>query len=346
MDEDTLKLYEELPGIEGRHVRFHIQKKEPVSIRRQFGRCPFLNCDKMCQFQVNGTPELMPVVCRTYPREGVRYDKEARVVFSLSCPAVAKLFMEHLGRREYVKTDRPLEFFWSIDNEDDDFMAFLKRDEEKLLDFLWQEDKDLSEIWPAMYAYLYQENDRIIRDQLERTDEVELTFDKEKHGEYVLLRDPTYSFLKIKTIDHMVLDHITYSSLSVKEPKFFHLIRRYADIFGRQYLDKVDDYFDSQMRQMMEECPEAKLKFKSYFSWTLQEIFPLSFEYYSVLRQFLFAVLYTQLYMIFDLVDYMEKGKNRSMDRQAEVLYTIEQGIRHNPRLNQNLMNVIRDEFL
>ena len=268
------------------------------------------------------------------------------MVYSLSCPAVARLFLENPGRRSYVESKNELEFFWEIDNEDDAFFDFLKRDEKKLLDFLWQDGKDMSEIWPAMYAYLYQENDQIIRNRLEDTKDIPLTFDKSAHGEYALYRKPTYSFLKIQTIDHMVLNHISYSSLSVREPKFYHLIKCYADIFGRQYLDRVDDYFDAQMRRMMRECPEAELKFKSYFSWTLQEIYLLSFEYYSVLRQFLFAVLFTQLYMIFDLVDYMEKGKDRTIEQQAEVLYICEQGIRHNPHMNNNLMNVIRDEFL
>ncbi len=350
VDDETYERYQNLPGLYGRHVRSHVAKhpKNPDMkiIKRLMGRCPFWNCDKTCQFQANGTPELMPLVCRTYPRETVEFYKEARMTFVLSCPAIAKLFIKHPGRLNFRKADVPTEVFWKIENEDEKMFAFLKKEEEKLLDFFWNEKEDMASLWQAMYAYIYGKHDLIIRDKLSETEDIELTLDKTNQGVYALLNRPTYSFFKIETIDHMVLDCINYGALSVREPKFYHLIKGYLDIFGKQYLDSVDDYFDKELRKMLRECPDAYLRYQSYFSWCMNELFFLAYENYNIIRQFLYCVLYTQLYMIFDLVDYMEKGKDRSPERLAEVLYICEQGIQHNPSLKHNLMEVIRREFL
>lgn len=347
VDDEVNERYNQLKGVYGRHVRFHVHKYKGIRVlRRQFGRCPFLNSDKMCQFQANGQPELMPLVCRTYPRETISYDKEARCTLVLSCPAVARLFVENPGRRSFRKATSKVEVFWEIENVDDAMFAFLKKEEEKLLDFFWDGGRDMAETWQAMYAYIYQKHDLIVRDRLSETEDIKLSFDKKDMGEYALLNPPTYSFFKIETIDHMVLDCINYGALSVREPKFYHLIKGYLDIFGKQYLNQVDEFFDREVRKMMAECPESYERYRSYFSWCMNDLYFRAFENYNVIRQFLYCVLYTQLYMIFDLVDYMEKGPNRSKERLAEVLYICEQGIQHNPSLKHNLMEVIRREFL
>ncbi len=350
VDDETYDRYKNLTGSYGRHVRSHVAKhpKHPDMriIKRQFGRCPFWNSDKVCQFQANGTPELMPLVCRTYPRETVEYYNEARSTLVLSCPAIAKLFIDNPGRRTFSPATMKVEVFWKIENEDEKMFAFLKKEEEKLLDFFWNEKEDMSALWQAMYAYVYQKHDFIIRDKLLESDGVDLTLDKTKQAEYALLNRPTYSFFKIETIDHMVLDCINYGALSVREPKFYHLIKGYLDLFGKQYLDDVDDFFDAKMREMLKECPDAYLRYQSYFSWCMNELFFLAYENYNIVRQFLYCVLYTQLYMIFDLVDYLEKGKDRLPERLAEVLCVCEQGVQHNPTLKHNLMEVVRKEFL
>ncbi|MCR4673574.1 MAG: flagellin lysine-N-methylase, partial [Lachnospiraceae bacterium] len=296
VDDETYKKYEHLPGLVGRHIRFHISKIKGVRvIRRQFGRCPFLNSDKMCQFQAGGHPELMPLVCRTYPRETICFDKEARCTLVLSCPAVARLFIDNPGRRSFRKASSKVEVFWKMNNEDDAMFSFLKEEEEKLLDFFWKEEKEMPELWQAMYAYVYRKHDLIVRDRLSETKHIPLTLKKEDMGEYALLNPPSYSFFKIETIDHMVLDCINYGALSVREPKFYHLIKGYLDIFGQQYLNKVDDYFDEQMHLMLKECPEAYLRYKSYFSWCMNELFFQAFENYNIIRQYLYCILYTQL---------------------------------------------------
>ena len=103
VDEKTEKNFKEMPGLRGRHLRYFLTSfRGDTVIKKIMGRCPFINSDHLCQFEANGETELMPLVCRIYPREGVRYDDLIEVTLELSCPVAARLFIENPGRLSFV----------------------------------------------------------------------------------------------------------------------------------------------------------------------------------------------------------------------------------------------------
>ena len=103
MEDATFKNYVKLPGAYGRHVRSHVGLSGDLHyFKKQFGICPFVNSDRHCQFQDNGETELMPIVCRVYPRESMGFNNELNLVtFTLSCPAAARLLIENPGRLSF-----------------------------------------------------------------------------------------------------------------------------------------------------------------------------------------------------------------------------------------------------
>lgn len=347
VDEDTAERYKNMRGAYGRALRFHMGKSGDFHvIRKQLGVCPHHNSDRLCQFQVNGTKELMPLVCRMYPRECVEAGEHLEVTLELSCISAARLFLDNPGRLELLDYDGDdMEITWDIDNEDENFYEFLVEDRRQMLDFLWDGGMSLAECWQILYAYVYKEFDLIIRDKIEDAKKVEIATDREGMGIYYLNRQPTYAFFSTKTIDRMIFNHIDYGTLWLREPKFFRLIRRYIKRFSSMYVDEADDFFDKKVRRMMQDGYEEK--YISYFSYCIQQLYIKAFETYFTLRQLLFSILYVQLLMMFDLVDYLDNGeKPVSIDRQSEVLMLCEQGIRHNPSLTKNLLEIIREEFL
>ena len=314
-------------------------------IAKQFGKCPHLNDNRQCQFQINGQPELMPVICRVYPRDAVKCDVETEVTMELSCISMAKVFLEHPGRLSFIPTQEKIASTWEMDNNDPDFYRFLKEDREKILDYIWNEENDLSEIWQVLYAFVYRQHDLIVGDKIEEAKQITISDDPVDMGMYYLDRDYTYAFFSLKTIDRMILEHINYGNLKMRERSFFKLILGYRRIFSDFTVKEADDFFNDNVRKMMNEGYGEK--YRSYFSYCTQELFIKAYESYHILRQFLFSVLYVQLLMVFDLVDYIKSKNNiASLDRQSEILMLCEQGIRHNPSLTKNLMAVIREEFL
>ena len=142
----------------------------------------------------------------------------------------------------------------------------------------------------------------------------------------------------------MILNHINYGALYLREPRLYRLIRRYYKLFSDQYVDEADRFFDRHVREMMEAGYGEK--YRSYFSYCIQQLYLKAYETYFTLRQLLFAILYVQLLMMFDLVDYLQRKGPAPIERQAEILMLCEQGIRHNPMLTKNLFAIIREEFL
>lgn len=314
--------------------------------RRFFGVCPFFNTDKLCSFQCGDHVELMPLVCREFPRQTVDFGAFYEETLLLSCPESAMLFIHHPGRLAFLKKDINIRPFYTIDNDDIPYLDFLRSERDKILDFLWNDEMPLPEAWQDLYAYIRQQHDYEMRnDTRDLVVQVELTTDKSRQGEYAVLTEPSYAFYPIKTIDRMMINHIDYGWLQIREPKLWFFIKRYLKIFSDLPLNGADSWFDSHVRSMIEAHPELELKYRSYFSYNIQQLYPLAYENYFTLRQFLFAVLYTQLLIMFDLIDYMSSS-DLSINRQAEILLILEKGVRHNPTQTDNLLNVIRQSFL
>lgn len=371
VDEKTMERYENLSGIYGKHVRTFVKKSDPPVFRRIFGVCPFFNSDRLCQFQQNGQELLMPRVCRQFPREIVTYIDITEIYLILSCPATAKVFCEHPGRLSFLPYDPAkapsLEKFWDIKNEDASFRDFLFAEREKLLDLIWGEKmvvspddfsspnmegkqasecKDLAELYQHFYAYIRNQHDVLMNNDREALLAVEYTTDKDKQGRNALYNDPTFAFYKIRTIDRMLLNHIDYGYIQIREPKLYYFVKLYLKRFSSMTVDGADEYFDERIRSIMKKHPSYEMRYRSYFSYLIQTLYPLAFESYFILRQLLFAILYTQLLMLFDLLEYEKTGREATQDRSAEILMILERGVRHNPDLTDNLLNIIRQEFL
>ena len=143
----------------------------------------------------------------------------------------------------------------------------------------------------------------------------------------------------------MIINQIDYGNLKYRERKFWKLVESYRKRFSNLYVNEADRFFDEKVRAMMDAGYWEK--YRSYFSYCIQELYTKAYESYHILRQFLFAVLYVQLLMMFDLVDYLDRKEQiADIGRQSEILMLCEQGIRHNPQLTKNLLAIIREEFL
>ena len=349
VDEKTEKNMREMPGLRGRHLSFLLTKfRDDTVIKKILGRCPFINSDRLCQFEANGETELMPLVCRIYPREGVRYDDLIEVTLELSCPVAARLFLQNSGRPSFMDHSY-IEPFFSISNDDSDFLSYLLSEREKILDFTWERALPLADTWKVLYSYISEVMSLIMRNRVFEAKEVSL----DSHLKAFQASDEKafLSFFSIRTIDRMILDHIDYGALLLREPVFSGLIRSYNRVFKDMPVNTINKDFHEAVQKMCESNPSFEKKYRSYFSYNITQLFLHAYEDYHVLKPFLFSVLYTELLMIFDLTRFTEgKRKNKDFvmteETETETLYLMESCVRHNPYLTQNLLNVMRQETL
>lgn len=335
IDEETYDRYRALRGIRGRFYRFQFIKKEPKRIKKIFGKCPFFTSDRLCLHQCTGETSLMPAVCRKYPRRIEDFGSFKEATLELSCPAAAQLFLDNPGPRSFVESDTPLTALWEQENDDEEFLGFLKNERDELLELIWS-GESLPVIWENAYKSIYEQHEKLTRDKLSEAKEIKPSILCEsKKG---------YAFFAISTIDHMLLGHVDRGGLIFKVPAFYRLIRRYLKTFSKMTVAGADRYFNEKALEMMENQSHLELKYRSYFAYALQQELMLSYESYSLIREFLFCILYTQLLILFDMMEYIKK-KSISRTKETQILYLTEHNIRHNPYLRKQLYNVIREEF-
>ena len=136
IDANTMEQIEKEPENKRRELRRHIagMRKGQPQIRKNFGRCPYHTKEQLCGLQLRKRTDLMPRVCREYPRRTVSFGSFAEITMELACPVVAQLFLEEkkmlsmqpLGEQEH-------EVLWKIGNEDPAFLEWLQQLREVLV---------------------------------------------------------------------------------------------------------------------------------------------------------------------------------------------------------------------
>ena len=97
LDEDTLARYQEIPGAFGDEVRAALTRdaEGDTMFRLTDGHCPLLREDGLCRVQLALGEEGLCNTCRQHPRFYEEYGSTRELTLSISCPAAAKLLLEH-----------------------------------------------------------------------------------------------------------------------------------------------------------------------------------------------------------------------------------------------------------
>lgn len=343
VDSETYGRYLAIPGNRGKLMRGAIKNGSPKVIRKILGNCPFFTRDRLCRHQKNNQEFLMPVICRNFPRHVADFGEFREGTLELACPVTAKLFYENPGRRKFIMAKEPQISVWELDNYDQEFLSYLVKDREYILDYLW-EDRELSDAWYSIYAYIYNKQDLMSKNLMEEAQNTEITDDKELQGRFAR-ENAGYCFYPIRVVDKMIIEELDAGTMILKSPSFYHLMRRYLHYFSKKGVQEADLFFDKKVREMIESQKELYDLFRSYFSYLIQQEYLNCYETYSPLKEVTLVILYTQLLMLFFLVEYLDKGKIPK-ERGQRILYLCEHNIRHNPSLMKNLYSLIRQEIL
>lgn len=346
--DDTYENYRRLGGMHGRLMRFFIKGKKEKSIRKVFGRCPFLVDHGLCRFQKDGgNRDLLPLVCAQFPFQVLDLGERREITMLLSCPATAAVFTDHPREISFIRTDEKYISYYITNNDDRPFLEALLRQRDEAVAAVCDETHDLPALFGAVYARAAASNARYLSNTMRETaGEVKLTLDPDEWGKYLVSPEPTNAFFPIELIDEIILGLIDYTTMSVRNTHFFMLIRRYKRIFGRLYQGEAEKWLDARLQELHAKDSGYADRHRYYFAYTLLQLYPYAYDTYFWQRQVLLAILYTELLEIFDVTEYISMGK--VPDRRARILTlsSFEHGTRHNPAMTENIFNLIRRKFL
>lgn len=107
IDEETLNRYNSLPGNFGDEVRAAMVENEEgeTMFRVKNGHCPLLREDGLCRVQLALGEEGLCNTCRAHPRFYEEYGATRELTLSLSCPAAARLLLEHNAPITFICTE-------------------------------------------------------------------------------------------------------------------------------------------------------------------------------------------------------------------------------------------------
>lgn len=318
-------------------------------IRKINGACPFYSREGWCSFQKNGEENLVPEVCRAYPRSCISFGDYKEVTLELSCIRVAELFVENILPHDFYEYSNDVNAFWEMGNDSKNFLEFLNESRGIILNYLWRAD-DYEKAVYDIYEYIYAVNHLVSLDKLDQLEsKTGAPGDGKIKSNFIIPKisrmDDCAPFYPIWFVNEIIYERFSHSRLKKSNRFLYDLVNDYKKLFGDLTEKQADFDIRRKLDEMLEAQPELNDFFRVYFSYLIQQTYCKSYEDYYVLGPVLLAIMDLQLVMIFVLTHFMKHGNRIELADLAAVLANTERGIRHNLTLNDDILFKIRKQF-
>ena len=290
--------------------------------------------------------DLMPKICRVFPRRVMMLDtgeyKRVEVTLDLSCVEAARVFLNHLEKSYFIKTDDEFETLWVRKNTDPSFLEYLISFRDKISEEIWREE-DLFSIMKRhfLYAKLCQKNlvsNKNIYD-LDCLDNLDI--DEKADSDFII---------PIKVINDIIFNLFSWDEVKKKNPVFYRLLKTYEKVYGndseKAFQNKLEAHILSLKRN-----DKLLNKYRAYYQYCINLDMMDCFDSYYLLGAVLFPILYVDLLMIFDMVSEND-GFNSKLLKQKEnsfepmILASVERAFRHSDKRKKEILNKIRANLL
>ena len=351
IDANTMEQIEKEPENKRRELRRHIagMRKGQPQIRKIFGRCPYHTKEQLCGLQLRKRTDLMPRVCREYPRRTVSFGSFAEITMELACPVVAQLFLEEkkmlsmqpLGEQEH-------EVLWKIGNEDEAFLEWLQQLREVLV-------KEAQQVMSFDAAFLQHQyvcvdalHEMLMRNKLKDAKQILEKYEQDVWEEH-RPEDTKRIFFSMELVDKVIAHLLDTPNLAINNPKLKKVLQTYYRIYNAKTAGEAERMLETTWEQMEQELPGTYEKYRKYYIYYLYEMLLCAYEDYHLLKVMLLGNMYLELYMVLDAVCFTfckQKNKQYDMARQAELLAALERRMRHNTGVADGILERLRKEFL
>ncbi len=356
IDEETATKYRDMPGSEGKKLRSKMKKSGDGTycLSAPFGKCCFQDKNGLCSMQCEGKGELLPKVCRLFPRYTVSYGGCEIGVIDLACETAAQLFLKQEGRLEFIPSKEPLDIYWEVKEADAPFAETLKKDLELILDRLWN---DTGKLWKAqrdILTHIYSEHLLLVRNEFLEPGKIpfDTGFLEERFAEelpWIIKERYKEVYDDLPLIPVSFINEIIYAEFSdwyliTCHPGSYKLIRAYKKRFGKLYEKEADEFFNDKLTGLFEKYTWLEDKLKSYFSYKLQMIYiGASIDYY--LLEPVFMALVSEAFLMIFIVTAAESGDELTLDRLSELISENDRLFWHNVSFRDRVMQRVRDKL-
>ncbi len=312
-------------------------------IRQGAGGCPFQTREGLCGIQTAGREDLMSAICLEYPRRILDFGVMTETTLELACPYVAELFLQQEEFSMTAGGPAPHHKMWKVENDDAAFLALLEEVREAVIGQIKGCSCFDAAAMNECYGFFRRLHESVVRDRMdEAKDMVAALKIVGENGEKML-------FYPMELTDKVIAYQIDSPRMGRKHPQLKQLLRRYYHYFNQLTQQEAEAFFNGALAEMEQELPQTKEKYRRYFIYYLYEMLLAAYEDYHLLKVALLGLMYLQIYMLIDVVAYLDCKKEKkpyTPKEQAFVLSNVERRMRHNTALTRGILERLRKDFL
>lgn len=298
VDQKTRKNIRSEKGLKGALINAAVSGGKKSRIIMPFGTCPF-HKNGLCSLQAAGKNELMPLVCRVYPRKRTTIGCRTETTLELSCIEAARLFSDHPAcASELIRTDNMNDGDTDSDCLDKTALLIIHF-RRKILDVLKNGQGSLVDREMKIYSYAAGVHSLLVRNKIDEALSVNVesgSDGNEKDAEF--LKDRV-TFYPMSFLNDCILNVIPYGHYFAGNRFFFDLLREYRITFGNAPYSRADEFMTEKYKKLIAENDDLKDIFSYYLQYLLIRTCPDAYSDCHVLKAVALPVLITDLLMVF-----------------------------------------------
>ncbi len=360
VDAETMKKIGQEPADRRKVLQRNIkgQKTGAPQIRKRLGTCPYHTGERLCGLQQEGRTDLMPRVCREYPRRTISYGAFAEIALELACPEAACLFLEEkepLTMLPWQKEER--EILWKIGNEDLSFLEFLQDLRQIMVEEAQAQER--FDVWLLYRQYQCFDaiHEHLMRDKRAEANAVLDAYrsqeqERKRAGEQENLDAAAprrMLFFSMDLVDKVIAHQLDLPNLAVSNRELKRNIHLYYRLCNGKTAGEAGGSLEKVWQEMEEEMPGTYDKYRKYYIYYLYEMLLCAYEDYHLLKTILLGNMYLELYMVMDAIAWLDCKKHKvtyDLDLQARTLSSLERRMRHNTGVTDGILSRVRKDFL
>lgn len=334
IDEDTVERYKKEEGKEGMRLRATMTFGKDKDVRKFFGRCANETKEGLCRLELKGRTDLMPEVCRIYPRRSIRVGDDMEVTFELSCPMTARLFLENVSDIRLIDYEgEDIAPVWIQDKFNEKYYEDILSVRQKVIDYI-NTDISISKLMNDLYEYFRSLHTHVISQDIDIK-----SLPIESTAEY------SYAFYSLSLLDKIIMNDLNDGRFSFQDP-LHSFSKDYNKIFGKMTAYDADRYFNDKCAEMLTAYPKLSKKYKAYLSYYIYQMMYSSYESVTFYKEYLLGIVYLMILIMTDVVDFVNSRDMENVDRQVNNLNNCEKRLRHNVSVKKHITTRLNEEFI
>ncbi len=333
IDDDTVQKYMEMKGANGFIIRACMQTDDTMPyFSRNSIVCPLMTFKGLCSIQKKLGPDMMPEICRRFPRDIRNYGSFVEMHLDPACTRVSEMLLESKDNITLVRSDREINFPVYGNNDDITFLNELDRSRSGLMK-LFEHSKDktiysLDKIFTEAMNIAFDDHENVLKISESR-----------RKRETGIRNFPLPAVL----LNEMAADSFYKDKMLLYSPYFYRLFRSYFRYFGNLTPAKAQKKYENALDRMISEYPDTARHIFTYIRYSLEREYLTTYEDYSFIKRILDNIICANIVLMLMTVCHMKYGR-LSVSDEARIISMTERRARHNEDILKKLSDMYRHD--